>query len=318
MEDLRAEIDFVGERKKIPWFTRELLSSGEFIDLIRCIQEARRESTLRTTLYSLFPISEYVAYLQGREVDFSKGKTPWFELLFDNTERIHSLAVKYGTQGNVPQRAAIILDYLRTGNMIPRFRATVIELGCSAGLLGTALCLSEEIFLRHNGLFAKEYFWLKRMPHITTPYDITYIGYDKVIPPLEMVPFFVWNKEKRGKVASFAETFKTKGVLFEKTFDSLLDVERIESQEPVIFITAFVMYQLLQPEILHQKIMHLVRTHRNVHWLDLSRNSNLGCLFGGSKHSRSLIENHVYLSHNSRPVAHIINGSDDCPDWRYL
>lgn len=51
--------------------------------------------------------------------------------------------------------------------------------------------------------------------------------------------------------------------------------------------------------------------------LDLSRNSNLDCLFKEGT-EKVLVENHVYLSHNSNQVAHVINGSDDCPDWEYL
>jgi hypothetical protein len=316
-ENLMDELDFVGARKKIPWFTRDLTRHVDFKKFVLSIQKKRKDTTIRTTLYSLFPLSEYVAFLHGLEVDFKKGERQWVHMVLGHAREIQNLVVKYGTQGNVPQRAAIILDYFERIRMLPQASATVVELGCSAGLLGMTLCQSEELFVRHNGLLAKEYFWLKRMPHITVPYDITYIGYDKVIPPLDLVPFFVWDTERRKKVASFARTFKTKGVLFEKPFDPLLDVRRIESQVPVIFLTAFVMYQLARPEELQRKIMGLVHTHKNVHWLDLSRNSNLECLFGKCDASK-LVQDHVYLSHNSVPVAHVIHGSDDCPDWEYL
>ena len=92
-------------------------------------------------------------------------------------------------------------------------------------------------------------------------------------------------------------------------------MNRVVSSEPVIFLTAFVMYQLLSPQTMIQKILGLVHAHENVHWLDLSRNNSLDCLF---KNVKALNENHIYLSHNGRQVAHVINGSDDCPDWEYL
>jgi hypothetical protein len=315
-ENLKKELDFVGARKKVPWFSKDLLKYSDFKELIQNIQKRRKDVTVRTTLYSLFPLSEYVAYLHGCEVDFKKGERVWMDMVLKYAREIQTLAVKFGTQGNVPQRAAIILDHFERARMLPQGSAVVVELGCSAGLVGTTLCLSDELFVRHNGLLAKEYFWLKRMPHITMPYDITYIGYDRVIPPLDLIPFFIWDREKRGKVSAFAKAFKTKGILFEKPFDPLLDVRRIESQVPVIFVTAFVMYQLAHPEVLQRKLMGLVHTHKNVHWLDLSRNSNLECIFGSD--SERYVEDHVYLSHNGVPVAHVVNGSDDCPDWEYL
>ncbi len=316
-ENLKEELDFVGARKSVPWFTRDLARNLDFKELIQNIQKKRKDSTIRTIHYSLFPLSEYVAFLHGFEISFKKGQKEWLRVVLENSHEIESLATRYGTQGNIPQRAAIVLDYFERARMLPKAKATVVELGCSAGLLGTTLCMSKELFLQHNGLLAKEYFWLRRTPHITVPYNITYIGYDKALPPLDLVPFFVWDTERREKVASFARMFKSKGVLFEKSFDPLLDVKRIESKEPVIFLTAFVLYQLAKPEDLQRKIMGLVHTHKNVHWLDLSRNSNLECLFGNFDDLK-LVQNHVYLSHNSVPVAHIIHGSDDCPDWEYL
>lgn len=317
MEDLlKKELDYVGERKKVKWFSRDLLKNIKFVKLVNRIQQ-KRNVTFRTTLYSLFPFSEYVAYCKGVEIDFIKGPDSWMNLVLENSVLIESLAVKYGNQGNIPQRAGIILDYLERSRLLTSASATIIELGCSSGLVGVALCMTDELFVKHDGLLAKEYFWLKRFPVITTPYDITYIGYDQVIPPTELVPFFVWDKDKRKKVSAFIKNAKTKGVLFEKKFDSLVDVKRVVSDKPVIFLTAFVMYQLIHPEELMRKILGLVHMHENVHWLDLSRNNNLSNLFR-DKTKNALIENHVYLSHNGEQVAHIVNGSDDCPDWEYL
>lgn len=316
MENLAQELDFVGSRKRLPWFTRDLLKQPGFTNLVEDVKEKRRETSLRNILYSLLPISEYVAMLKGEAFDRTCGEEAWLRLLEENAYLIRNLAVKYGTQGNIPQRAAIILDYFHKCKLLSNGCATVVELGCSAGLIGTVLCSSERLFLRQGGSLAKEYFWLKREPKVRSTYNITYKGYDRTLPLKELIPFFVWDEDKRGKVSAFVETFPQKGVLFEKTFDDALEgVEQArESFETVFILTSFVLYQLTQPNDLVQKIMKLVYNIGNVHWLDLSRNDGLQCLFRSS----ALIPGQVYLSHNGNQVARVVNGSDDCPDWTYV
>ncbi|KKS38413.1 MAG: hypothetical protein UU98_C0007G0054 [Parcubacteria group bacterium GW2011_GWD2_42_14] len=314
IDNLARELDFVGSRKRLPWFTRNLTKKTSFVGLVEDIQEKRSETSLRNILYSLLPISEYVASLKKGKFDRTSGEDEWIKLLEENAHLIRHLAVKYGTQGNIPQRAAIILDYFYKSNLLSNRSATVVELGCSAGLIGTVLCSSETLFLHQGGSLAKEYFWLKRMPRVRSSYNITYRGYDRTLPLKELIPFFVWDVDKRHQVSAFVETCPEKGVLFEKTFEEALeDVSKVNF-EAVIILTSFVLYQLTHPEVLIDKIMELVYNMGNVHWLDLSRNDGLPCLF----QRNTCVPGHVYLSHNGTQVAHVINGSDDCPDWEYM
>jgi len=315
IENLAQELDFVGSRKRLPWFTRNLIRNTSLVDLVGNIQERRRETSLRNILYSLLPISEYVASIKKEAFDRASGVDEWIKLLEENAHLVRHLAVKYGTQMNIPQRAAIILDYFHKSNLLSNGCATVVELGCSAGLIGTVLCSSETLFLEQGGLLAKEFFWLKRMPRVRSSYNITYRGYDRTLPLKELIPFFLWDVEKRRKVSAFVETCPEKGVLFEKTFEEALENIKKVNFETVCILTSFVLYQLSHPEVLIHKIMELVYNMGNVHWLDLSRNDGrLPCLF----QSKVAAPGHVYLSHNGIQVAHVVNGSDDCPDWEYL
>ncbi len=316
--DLCDELDFVGARKKLPWFNRRLAKDSQFVTLVESILNERGGASTRTVLYSLLPLSEYVAYRIGVNTSLSDGARPWKKVVYENVDTLRMLAVKHGTQGNIPQRAAIVLDYFEESAILPTAACTTIELGCSAGLLGTVLCSSEELFRNHRGSLAREYFWLKRMPHLSVPYRISYIGYDRSIPPQDLIPFFLQDTDKRERVAAFARSYSPRGLLFEQTFDSFLDTERIVSTEPVIILTAFVLYQLDEPHVLIERILELVRTNDCVHWLDLSRNSKLPCLFGQQKQVQPLVSNHIYLSHNGVQVAHVTDGSDDCPNWEYL
>jgi len=270
-ENLARELDFVGSKKRLPWFTRSLMQKTSFVDIVKDIQAGRKGTSLRNILYSLLPISEYVASLKKETFDRTSGEDEWIRVLEENAHLIRYLVVKYGTQGNIPQRAAIILDYFYKSNLLTNRSATVVELGCSA-------------------------------------------GYDRTLPLKELVPFFVWDVDKRSKVSAFVETCPEKGVLFEKTFEEALEDVKKVNFETVCILTSFVLYQLAQPEVLVRNIMELVHTMGNVHWLDLSRNDGLPCLF----QSNMLVPGHVYLSHNGTQVAHVINGSDDCPDWEYL
>ena len=313
-ENLARELDFVGSKKRLPWFTRSLMQKTSFVDIVKDIQAGRKGTSLRNILYSLLPISEYVASLKKETFDRTSGEDEWIRVLEENAHLIRYLVVKYGTQGNIPQRAAIILDYFYKSNLLTNRSATVVELGCSAGLIGTVLCSSDSLFLHQGGSLAKEYFWLTRMPSVRSSYNITYRGYDRTLPLKELVPFFVWDVDKRSKVSAFVETCPEKGVLFEKTFEEALEDVKKVNFETVCILTSFVLYQLAQPEVLVRNIMELVHTMGNVHWLDLSRNDGLPCLF----QSNMLVPGHVYLSHNGTQVARVINGSDDCPDWEYL
>jgi hypothetical protein len=320
--NLDQEIDFVGKKKKIPWFTRDLRKNKCFNNLVADIQKEKKETSVRNILYSLLPISEYVASTKRRKFDRVNGKDAWLKLLAEEGGLIRSLSVRYGTQGNIPQRAAIILDYLAECGILPGTNLTVVELGCSAGLLGRVFCSSKKIFLRQKGELAKKFFWLQRYPRVFEDCVIRYVGYDHILPSPVLIPFYVWDKDKREKVLKFMDAFPQQGEVHEKSFiaalKSLMWVEGFEKFEPIVILTSFVLYQLNEPEKLIQSIASKVSSIANVHWLDLSRNSGLESVFGVHEKTMNLVPDHVYLSHNGVPVAHVINGSDDCPDWEYL
>ncbi len=326
LSNLEEELNFVGDKKKLSWFNSALVDNFHFTRLVSEVYQARPDTSLRNVLYSIPPLCEYVASLKGRTLDRSNGTDEWTLLFEENRQLISKLAVRHGTQGNIPQRAAIVLDYLHVGGLIPDGTATVFELGCSAGLLGTALCTAQKLFSRSNGCsLAKEYFWLKRMPKIKNSHNISYRGYDRMVPPRKLVPFYVWDLKQRAKVARFANSFGQKGDLREGSFeDALRDIREADQRERIIILTSFVLYQLRNPELLVQDILDLVHMRGNVHWIDLSRNSGLNCLFQeqavlqGDRAVVDLVPNHIYLSHNGFPVAKVINGTDDCPDWEYL
>lgn len=312
MLTIAEEFRFVGERKKLPWFTGELVDNDALTHIIRTVKYLKPEMSLRTVLYALFPITEYYAHDEGVALD-RKDKQQWLDFIGLHRSALARCIAQYGVQGNIPQRAAIVLDYFTQSNLLKNDTATVIELGCSAGLLGTALCRSEELF-GGDVRSLKNHFWLQRVPSMRR-YHIDYFGFDQCIPPLDLVPYFVWDKDMREKITSFILTYEQSGEVRRKDAYAVLGDFSVCNDTSVVILTSFFLYQFLHPEKMVKKLRRIVQTNDTVHWLDLSRNRELPCVFGKGN---ALLPDHVYLSHNGTPVAHVINGSDDCPDWEYL
>jgi len=317
MKHFYEEVVFVGLKRKIPWFNKDLARNKTFARFVHDVCKEREGTSLRTILYSILPLVEYVASTEGVVLDRINDKKKWLHFIKEKEDVIRNLAIRYGTQGNVPQRAAIILDYLYEKKILPEEKGVVYELGCSAGFLGSVLCSPHRFFVEDGGALARRLFWLKRMPRVYEFHDVRYEGFDRVLPDPEIVPYYVWDEDRREQVKDFAQMKILKRVqLFECTFDKAFSRLKRNMPETAIILTSFMFYQLTDPVHLIEKILNEVSSG-DVHWLDLSRNNGLECIFGESP-TNNLIPNHVYLSHNGTPVAHIVNGSDDCPDWEYL
>ncbi len=311
MEKIKQELTFVGQRKKVDWFNSRLADNEWFRKLVEQIKQRRPQTSWRNIFYSLFPISEYLKEKYEDGADILASFNNWQRFIKNNQAEFVSLVAKHGTQGNIPQRAAIMIDYLSRQMLIKKDNL-IIELGCAQGLIG-------QVFKNYNYFLTKpnkeKYFWLKRepqLPPLGTRFD--YIGCELLPPPMELVPFFVQDRDKREKLKAFIQAIEKGSLIFKQSLDDFLATTYLNPQRSTIIITSFVLYQFDQPEKIYRLLLQKIRG--NIHWLDLSRNSKLSCLFetGNSK----LKKNWIYLSHNGKPVAEIIDGSDDCPNWRYL
>lgn len=310
---LTEELIFVGKIKKLSWFNESLINKRWFVDLIIDIAN-KKNTTLRNILYSLFPIVEYLHSTKCKNNDtvFSSYQK-WAKFIKGNSDIIINLAANFSTQGNIPQRAAIIIDYLNHQNITKEGNNIIIELGCSYGLLGIVFENTNKLFVDNNCKLAKEYFWLKKMPMINPKIKFNYFGYEINIPPKKFVPFCVWDKNKRKKVNKFINNFLLEGIIFGQSIESFLETNNLLSTSPIIIITSFVLYHFPNPEFIINSLLRKIKS--NIHWIDLSRNKNLPLIFNNHKHCRP---NWIYLSYNGVPVAEIRNGSDDCPNWEYI
>jgi len=305
-ESLEKELDWAGERRQTPWFDRRLLQEDWFEFLIQSVFALNPQITLRNFCYSILPTVEYIAFKQGlaeREVVCSiESLRSFLSNQSGSTETLAKIVAKHGTQGNIPQRAVVILDYLHNSGILTLGMNKVVELGCSGGLVGCAMVNWSKIVLDGK---AEYYFWLKRKtPNLLPDRQINYIGYDKSLPPYDLLPFFIRDSHKRQKVLMFAKDFGGSVSIREETLEQYLNRS---NGIPAIIITSFVLYHLRDISKIYTSLIEKVR--EGYHWIDLSRNSGLDCLFEGG-----YVPNHVYLSYNGKPVVKIIDGSDDCPN----
>lgn len=313
-------LDFVGDRRKVPWLNASITNDPWFRDLCFRIQSERQGTSTQNMLYAIFAHAEHVLHLHGisRSLLEYGSFLEWKEALRDHSEQLACSVIQHGTQGNIPQRAGIVIDFLcRSGLWKKGEKTTTVELGCSAGLLG-------RVFVNAHALFAaddrwREFFWLARVPKVAENVPLEYVGMDRVIPPPSMVPYFMTNMEQRKMVEAFmvAYPYQAGELVVADVWEYLNQLgERVPQNGSVVFLTAFMLYHFEFPQPLVHKLLRIVSQHTKVHWLDLSR----ARVFMGTQchdDTRVLQPQHVYLRHNGVPVAHVINGSDDCPDWEW-
>lgn len=305
------ELAFVGARKKVPWF--QTLAEDPY--LIRFVEEAQKglpQTTLRTILYCLFAMSRYVAERHRWRRDVFSTPASWQRFAHSYLDEVIRLAATYGTQGNIPQRAGMVLDCARYLGLLSGARTRIIELGCSSGECGKA-------FVHHAYLFRRSvrerYFWVTRVPVVPVRHGIEYIGVDRVLPPPVIVPYFLEDRAQREKVARFVREVTFEGRLIESTAEAYLQRGIDYGHGTTLLVTSFVLYQLTDPGPLIALLREAVHLSRgSVHWLDISRNRGLEMIFADT----GAISDHVYLSHNGTLVARVLDGSDDCPNWTYL
>lgn len=309
---LADELAFVGARKRVPWF-QTLTEDPDLVRFVEEVQKGLPQATLRTVLYCLFAISRYVADRHRWRSDVFLAPASWQRFARTHLDEVIHLAATYGTQGNIPQRAAMVLDCARYCGLLNGPRTRVIELGCASGQCGKA-------YVHHAYLFRKpgprkRYFWLTRLPFVPAGHGIEYLGVDRVIPPHDLVPYFVEDRVQRGKVARFVREVTFEGRLVESTAEAYLQGGIDRRRGTTLLVTSFMLYQLQDPNTLISLLMETVHASRGgVHWIDVSRNRDLKTIFSGT----GAIPDHVYLSHNGELVARVLDGSDDCPNWAYL
>jgi hypothetical protein len=312
---LADELDFVGNRKRLAWFNSSLANNPWLVRMVDEIVSRRQGTSVRNILYGLFPLSEYLADQASYGTTLFGTEAMWLAFAVPNERALIELSVRYGTQGNIPQRAAIISDYALRKGLLHGEATQVVELGCSAGLLGRFLCHQQ--LLLSSAALMQRYFWLKRLPLRKQNHTFNYTGVDVAIPPDDLVPYFVQDHEKRAKTKLFVREVLSGGELVVDALeDYLLRIGSMRTSDIMLLVTAFVLYHFEQPESAINVLLDVVHAHHNIHWLDLSRNAGLNTLY--RDYERHLVPNYVYLSDNGVPVAQIVNGSDDCPNWKYL
>ncbi|MBP9749417.1 MAG: DUF2332 family protein [Candidatus Pacebacteria bacterium] len=309
---LAEELDFVGLKKKLPWLNRTCGQDPWFVELIEVVRTLNPSLSIRNILYALIPHSEHVASVKTDDT-FASYEC-WKSFMCKNEERMVRRLARHGTQGNLPQRAAILLDYLHHMHPVPIRSVCLVEFGCSAGLLGRVCLNARELF---DPPTAERFFWLARLPRIGQVHVCSYVGVDRVIPSEDMVPYFIRDLEKREKIRRFMNEYSCAGDLREQTIEEYLAHER-ETRDSVstVYITSFMLYQFSNPAPIALRLQARCEGRDDRHWLDLSRAEVLAGAFDDSAYT--LDPTHIYLRHNGVPVAHVIGGSDDCPNWEYI
>ncbi len=313
MQDILAdELDFVGSKQKLPWFGRKCALDPWFVGLVQELRTLNPILSTRNILCALMPHSEHVASAKSDNMFISYKH--WKSFVCENKERIVRRVVEHGTQRNLPQCAAILLDYLHHARSILTPTVRIVEFGCSAGLMGRAFLNAREVFAPE---VAEKYFWLTRLPRLGGAHICSYVGVDKVIPSEDLVPYFIGDLEKREKLRCFMNDYACAGDLHEQAMEEYLVRESgVLSNMPVLYVTSFLLYQFADPTQIAMRLQAFCEGRDDRHWLDLSRAEVLAGMFDDSAYT--LDPTHIYLRHNGVPVAHVIGGSDDCPNWEYI
>lgn len=302
-DEVMTDVAFVRPVRKISWLNQNLSGNGDFWKLISDIQNRGRSMTVRNALYSMLCVADFLEVSARDTETFGE----WLALVGDKRELLVQLASK-GTQGNIPQRAAIVLDYI-AHNMDQSRSLTIVELGCSGGLLGRVFVHAQRIFSDNR---FHQYFWLKRVPAVPKQ-AVYYIGCDQERPDSKLLPFYIWNLEQRKKTALFMQNHPNSGIFMHMSIEHFLENHLRFITGDIILLTSFVLYQIRDNSLVG-KIVRISEQNSHVQWIDLSRAQD----FPYNEDKYDLKDRWIYLFHNGTPKAHIINGSDDCPDWRYL
>jgi len=298
-----ADVAFVRSVRGIAWLNQELSNNRNFWKLIADIQGRGKSMTVRNVLYSMLCVADFLGVSARDTETFDE----WFRLVGDKLDRLVQLSSK-GTQGNIPQRAAIVLDYIAR-NMNQNKSLTIVELGCSGGLLGRVFAHAHKIF---SDEYFHQYFWLKRIPAVPEK-PIYYIGCDQERPDNQLLPFYVWNLEQRKKTALFMRDYPSSGIFMHMSIEHFLENHLRFVTGDIVLLTSFVLYQINDASFV-KNITRVTKRNSCIEWIDLSRAQD----FPYNKSRYNLRERWVHLFHNGVPRARIINGSDDCPDWEYL
>ena len=314
MDNTKKVINTLGASLGLDWFTAENLG----IDLIYEIKQVQKTSgrNLRITLLSIFAAIEYLYTEEYQKEGLDVREIFQEKISFQNKflrkyDDIEKFVAEHGCQKSFPQRAFIFLDQLNEIVSTETKKIKLIEFGAAAGFLGH---IFEHPSYYIEGLPKNDVFQVKRK--IQTPhFGIQYEGYDLHIPKQEIVPYFIWDIEKRERVQRYMQIYRRPRILHEKDMFMVLDtyLKTDDNLSDVYFITSCMLYQLSRgAKTRFQTIMTSLQ-ERNAHWLDLSRHHNdipwLEAI------TQQLEYDHNYLSVDGIPRKRIIDGVDDCSNW---
>lgn len=302
-EQLLQDVLFVGTLRKISWLKAETCQKSDFLQLLRDIQSRGDLKSIRNVLYSMLCVAEFLDIPTRTVETFSE----WYGYMGEKKEQLIELASK-GTQGNIPQRAAIVLDYMAR-YIQPKKPITIVELGCSGGLLGEVFVGAQQVFAHED---PPSYFWLRKVPQIPKV-SLAYIGCDQEDPDESLLPFYIWDEGKRTQVQEFIRRFPRECRRVIISIDQFLNREVSNIEGDILFLTSFVLYQMDDAQLFVRKLLERVQENAAVHWVDLSRARDFLIVS-----DLQMQQNRVYLFHNGKPQARVIDGSDDCPNWAYL
>lgn len=295
----------VSINKGLP-FVAELYTDKIFMNFFERLESSR--NTL-TKLLSIFPALEYVQYRTNKKLyslDYSylyASKENFLNALEGKKREVARFVTEYGTQGSIPQRAFMILSFIHDYQLVPRGKKLrIIEIGCAAGSLG-------KVFMNYHELINHpdfdHMFWIIDKTKLPRSFNTEYIGFDVKIPPHELLPYFVWDKEKRQKVRLFVENTKHLSIeTREENAFHYLDTYCPHDDIETVILTSFMFYQIPKKLEFIKKI-----NHYGFHWIDISRNRN------DIPHLVGYKNGYCYLSLNGLPKRQVLDGSDDCPNW---
>jgi hypothetical protein len=316
MNSTKNIINTFGASVGLDWFTEENLGK-ELVKEIKAIQSASGRN-LRITLLSIFAAIEYL-YNKEYENEKSDVREIFSEkIIFQNKflrkyADIEKFVIEHGCQKSFPQRAFVFLDQLN--EIVPEETSHIhlVEFGAAAGFLGHIFEYPD--FHIHTLSEPKnEVFRVKKK--IKTPhFKIDYHGYDLHIPSQEILPYFIWDLEKRERVQRYMKIYRRPRHLYIKDMFTVLDEYSGTNDDlsNVYFITSCMLYQLSDEAKTRFQDLMTILQGRGATWLDLSRHHHdipwLEVI------DQRLEYNHNYLSVDGIPRKRIIDGSEDCSNW---
>jgi len=312
--DQRNVVNTFGKSKKLDWFTAENLERGLMGDILEIQKFSGRE--LRATLQSIFAGIQY----EYRD-EYKNTKNLFTDLhtfqdcFMRRFGNIKYFVREYGFPKTIPQRAFIFLSQLNELVKKDMKSIRLVEFGAAAGLLGSIFEYPEHYLQK----FSRDLFWVNESKIPQTPhFEINYEGYDLHIIKTSLVPYFIWNDDHRERVENFITLARRPRHLKEEDLFKVLarEINSNELLDGVFFMTSFMLYQLSLEQ--KQEFLRLMQKcqARGATWLDLSRHHHdIPWL---KSFSPGLVYNHNYFSVNGIPQKEIIEGSDDCKNWKDL